>query len=154
MDSFFFFFFCRGGQDDDFEGLPVNPEFKLTLEKPTKFGYSPSFTAPGSVGGDGGPATGMSPPGDMPPFNPGLLRLGTAPASVGAFSATLNRGSRPRGQSNGIMSVDAGSNERDPPEVNRLLESRFDSLGSTTEWDQTFTGEIRRTHSHYFDLPS
>lgn len=133
-------------QDGDFSELPDNPDFKLTLEKPTKFGYSPSYV--GNAGGAEGTG-GVLSFEDMPAFAPGLFRFGTAPASAVGLSVCLEPVRK--GSSGGGFEVEgSGGGGGALGEASKLsrhsrrgpfTDNRLDSLGSAAEWDQTFTGE-------------
>ncbi|CAM9609103.1 unnamed protein product, partial [Laminaria digitata] len=94
-------------QDVVFEGLSDDQPFRLSLEQPAKFGYSPAGYVPvrggggGSVSVGGGVGSGASASGDyptpiayndwLPPTGPELFRNSTAPATT-ASQASLGQG--------------------------------------------------------------
>lgn len=152
-------------QDPDFEGLPEHQAFTLTLEQPTKFGYSPGFVLGSSGGGGGGDRGDRGGSGPLmpipdndvpPPYTPDLFRYSTAPAMT-ATSAVLGHGEAgafmdwPRktlGDSVGAGSgvgKGIGGGGRGHMRRGTYTDHRCDSLGSAAEWDQTLEGEELRT---------
>ncbi|CAM9287643.1 unnamed protein product, partial [Sphacelaria rigidula] len=146
-------------QDEDFEAVPENQDFTLTLEKPTKFGYSPGFKI---VSG----GTGLPSPGSLrsvtyhadnanrttlrtngldwlPPSGPGLFRNRTAPVAAGSLDGDcgVGTGSGAFVQWSGRSGSDGGSGKAPRHQRNETLtDYRFESIGSTADWSQTFEG--------------
>ncbi|CBJ48607.1 hypothetical protein Esi_0039_0072 [Ectocarpus siliculosus] len=151
-------------QDADFEGLPEDQAFNLTLEEPTKFGYSPGLAVAGGGGGgsDGSSSGGASniaspiPDGDwLPPAAPDLLRRQTAPAMTppssslghveagGAFTRWPPK-APPAHASDGDGAEESGdgAKNRGHQRSGTYTDLRADSLGSAAEWDRTLEGEL------------
>ncbi|CAM9241239.1 unnamed protein product, partial [Ectocarpus sp. 4 AP-2014] len=151
-------------QDTDFEGLPEDQAFKLTLEEPTKFGYSPGLAVAGGSagGGDGGSSGGASniaspiPDGNwLPPAAPDLLRRQTAPARTpassslghieagGAFTRWPPKAPAAHASDgDGAEESGDGAKNRGHQRSGTYTDLRADSLGSAAEWDWTLEGEL------------
>ncbi len=134
-----------GRQDADFEGLPEDQSFTLTLEPPTKFGYSPGL----ELGASGTTAmTSPTPDSDLPPpaSTPELGRHWTAPAptafrqgEAGAFMNWPLKLSADTG--GGGPNAGAGGNKHGGPRPwNGTLPDRADSLDSAAGWEKILEG--------------
>lgn len=153
--------FLASYQDEDFEAVPENQDFTLTLEKPTKFGYSPGFKtitggpalpSPGSrravaLHADSNKGATLRTNGTdyLPPSGPGLFRNRTAPLAAGSLDGDSGVGA---GSGAFVQWSSRGGSEGGGGKALRhqrnetLTDYRFESIGSTADWSQTFEGEI------------
>eukprot|EP00752_Nemacystus_decipiens_P012274 g10880.t1 len=151
-------------QDTDFECLPENQPFNLTLEQPTKFGYSPGLALGGDDSSDRAPANARAagshtqsdsewPP---PAATPELFRHQTAPATT-ATSAALGHGeagafmrwplkASADGRDGGCGGGGGGGGYWHGHRMRGAnSDTRADSLGSAAEWDRTLEAAVTAT---------